>query len=194
MQKGIVGCGLLLSLSLNVEALPLETIVTLGYASGGDNFNVQFDNGESSAVNFGGGLRFGGGVLYEVPDWPVEIQSSLSLYTSKVSASNGDISFWRTPLDLLAFYPYKSFRLGAGLTHHFHVQLEQDLSNDGTLVTYDNATGWLLEFSWRVPNSQWQLGTRYTGISYKSDSPEINNPSLNELDGSGIEINTSYRF
>ena len=158
MKKGLIGSALLLSLSGGVSALPLETFAILGYATGGDSYNVQFDNGKSSAVNFGGGLRLGTGVLYKRPAWPVEIQTSLSLYSSTVSASNGDISFWRNPLDVSAFYTYKGFRLGAGLTHHFHVQLEQDLNNDGSLVTYDNATGWLLEFDWRIPNSQWQLG------------------------------------
>lgn len=91
-------------------------LLGLGFTSGGDTLvDGQYSNGSSYKISAGGGIDIKGGLEYQItPQFAV--QGSVGYHSDSTSASNGNIGFKRTPIEVLGFYGVNpKFRLGAGV-------------------------------------------------------------------------------
>ena len=97
----------------------LRGIALLAGNTGGDKLaNIDYEDGETSNIKAGEGGMLAIGVVWAHKK--IELQSTLGFSADSAPASNGDASFTRLPIELMAFWQYKQFRTGGGITHHFN--------------------------------------------------------------------------
>ncbi len=158
----------------------------LGYGFGGE---TMVDTGKEE-LKTNAGLIFGGFVqipLSQGNPQPVFAKLGLSYMRDSVSASDGDASFDKFPLDLLIMTQVNNVKIGAGLTYHLNPTYEQDTDYDGSYeVEFDNALGFMIEGDLTLPNSNVEFGLRYTKIDYEFNGFEI--------DGNGFALTMGSTF
>jgi len=120
-------------------------------------------------------------------DKSIETEISLSYKFADITASNGDITWSRLPLDVLAFYRMEKVRLGGGLTYHINPELDGSGVATGLNVDFKNSLGFVAQADWRITDRM-NLGLRYTMLEY-----EVNGAG-GEIDASGLGIAFSGNF
>ena len=101
----------------------LYPVLGLGITGGGDNLGtVAFNNGDRESLYAGGTIDLRAGLEYELQSLPVELELSLGYHFDRVNASNGDATFRRYPLELIAHYDIsRDWRVGVGEIGRAHV-------------------------------------------------------------------------
>ena len=166
----------------------LRGIVLLAASTGGDKLvRVDYKNGETSNIKAGDGGMLAIGVLWTRKQF--ELQSTLGYYADSAPASNGDASFTRLPIELMAFWRYKQFRIGGGITHHFNPKLRIDFDNinGNETVKYNNASGLIIQADYYY-SDQFGVGLKLTDIDYKARQ------SNQKFDGNSVGVVGSYLF
>lgn len=191
VTRSILICITACSLSATAQELETEnladsaTIIPLlagGFTLGGDNLvEVEYDDGSSEELNAGDLLDLKAGFLIDLPNYPVTIQTTIGYHFDSITATNGDASFSRLPLDLLAFYNVNKHRIGAGLSYHLNPELEFEFDNVDVNIDADNAIGLVVEYGYQVADRV-ILGLRYVDIDYEFES------ASEEFDGSHVGI------
>lgn len=165
----------LLSVSAAAQAADPHFYAGLGFDIGGDKV-IKADYGsDSDYVYAGTGFHLALGMDLDF-DSEYMLRGTVGYKEGGVSAKNGDATFSRTPFELTGYRFFGLHGVGVGLTHHRNVQAECDLSGVGTCgfdkVDYDNATGLLIEYLYRVrredSNKGFSVGVRLGGIEYKN--------------------------
>src|SRR2546430_7827710 len=90
----------------------------------------------------------------------IEIETTLSIKYDSINASNGDITWTRFPLEVLAFYRMPKFRLGGGLTYHMSPKLKASGAAGNFNVKVDDAAGAVLQADYLVTRKL-SVGGRY---------------------------------
>src|SRR5262245_35059618 len=104
---------------LAAHAVEVHPVIVLGADFGGDKIvTVRFTNGESESIKAGDGFYLGAGVSLRNDDNTIEFLGTVNYKYTSVTASNGDVTWTRVPIDTLVFYRWEKFRAGAGLTYH----------------------------------------------------------------------------
>ena len=158
-----------------------------GFDFGGDTLvPVTFQDGTTETLKANEGFYVGGGVAYIFLDYNLEAELSASWKYVGVTASNGDVSFTRFPLEAMVFYPWSWGRVGAGLTYH----LNPKISTSGVVPSsfsadFDNAAGAVIQAEYR-PSDNLGLGVRYTALTYTSGGRD------DEANGIGLTISGSF--
>lgn len=160
------GAVLLAMAALPAYALETNFAYKAGYDTGGDTLvTVTFVGGDTDKIKANEGLFFGGGVSIVNDAKDVETEITLSYKIDDITASNGDVTWSRWPIDALVFYRAPSVRFGGGLTYH----LNPDLSGSGVVgglnVKFKDALGFILQVDWRITDKL-SLGARYTALDY----------------------------
>ena len=157
---------------------------------GGDTLiTVQFSDGSSESIKANELLSLGGGVSIVNDAGDIETELTLSYKFRMVTATNGDVTFSRWPLDALVFYRLPELRLGGGLTYHLGPELSGSGFAGGLNVKFDDALGLLLQADYRV-TPKINLGVRYTSLDYKL---RINGVSATaKSNGVGIVFSASF--
>lgn len=139
---------------------------------------------DSEKVKAGEGLHAFAGVelLYPASDMALRLQAGYLF--SGIFASNEDVTFKRIPLEAILLMDAGQLRLGAGLSHHVSVDLEDDVYGD---VSFEDATGYLLIGEYKISQNV-GFGLRYTKIEYQPDDSD------EELYGSAVGIYTTFAF
>lgn len=157
---------------------------------GDDLFKVEFSDGESETVEAGGLIDLKAGLSYRFNQAPVSLQTTLEFHFDKVTAKNGDASFSRFPIELLAFYHINQHRIGFGPTLHTGIELDIDFDASvlslGTAkgkIDFDDATGFIVEYGYRFKDTPATLAVRAVQIDYKVSSGNGNN-----IDGSHLGL------
>ena len=153
---------------------------------GDDIITVTSNNGDDKTITGGGLLALNAGVLYQ-SDAPWAMEATLGYKFQTLSYENGDVSFSRFPLDLIASVRQGGFRAGAGPTIHLGPEFKCNVGGvcDGN-VGLDTAFGAVFQLAYGLrsagrPNVAVELGLRYTYIKYgKSDV------SMDSIDGSCV--------
>jgi hypothetical protein len=149
-----------------MHAADLRGAFVAGYDTGGDKLvTVTFLNGETDSIRANEGFYAGGGfsVLNDSKD--IEFLGTLAIKYSSITASNGDVTFTRLPLDLLAFYRWQSFRLGGGLTYVINPKVKSSGIPGNANATLDNAAGVVVQGDYLL--GRVAIGLRYTALDYK---------------------------
>jgi len=148
------------------RAADLRGAFVAGYDTGGDKIvTVTFTNGETDSLRANEGFYVGGGISVLNDSKDIELQGTLSIKYSNISANNGDVSFTRYPLDLLAFYRMQNFRVGGGLTYVISPKVSGSGVAGNINATFDNAAGVVVQGDYLL--GRVAIGLRYTGLDYK---------------------------
>ena len=171
---GMVALPMLAMLNLaHAESIPAQThmVGTFGITYGGDKLaTVHYTNGDDQDIHGGGLLLFGLGVDHQFGNqW--ELQATLNYLFDTSHAENGDVTFSRWPLDVLAFYRNGPHRIGGGITYHMNPTFDADTPAVNFTVDFDDAVGGIIEYDYFFTENV-SLGVRGTLIDYKSDGNE----------------------
>ena len=136
---------------------------------GGDKLaGVQYTDGKTAAVTAGGIVYLYGGVQLRSADLPVSLLATVGYHKGIAGGDNGDFTFERVPLELLAMVdviPGK-LRLGGGVRHDTNVNLSAHGVVQGSALKFEDATGGVIQAEWMLGNSFSIVG-RYVAIKYR---------------------------
>lgn len=185
----------MLSFSATANAAKFSPVFTSALEFGGDKLvDVTYTDGSKSNIEAGRGIIIGGGVdidLTETKPHTFEAQATLAVkWTSTKQATNGEVDWYRFPIELMSFYrnTEKDFRVGAGITYQFANELKGSKDASNASMKFDNATGFVLEGDYFVGTEKnLVVGLRYTSISYK---PQVSGSS--SVSGNSFGINLNY--
>jgi len=130
-----------------VPAKPLRWVAGIGITAGGDKLaTADYTNGTSANIKAGSGLALLAGAEYRVsPEFSVQGTVGYHIHFTP-EASNGDASFSRAPVELLAyFHPNQQWRVGGGLRRTMAVKLNGKGAAWYMDRDYEGATGAVVE-------------------------------------------------
>ncbi|UOD30433.1 outer membrane beta-barrel protein [Massilia violaceinigra] len=149
-------------------ANPLRFVVGAGLTAGGDKLaTAEYSNGGSIDVRAGGMLAFLAGVDYRV-NQQFSFQGTVGFHVDQASAKNGDVTFKRFPIEVLAyFHPSDKMRVGGGVRYASSPKLNGDGFGAGVYQEFDNTVGAVIEGEYFFsPNVGLKL--RYVKEEYES--------------------------
>jgi len=167
MMKRIL-VGSMLALSLLSTASQADWYGELGYAEGGDKFDVIVTNEHGSeldkSVSLGGGFNMELGGTHNYTEL-FTLQYGFGYKFDSVVAGDDEVSFKRYPINAIGLFDLgDTFQLGAGLTYEYNPKLnliDMDLGSYGA----DDALGLVLQMGWRFGGMRILL--RHTQIDYQ---------------------------
>lgn len=174
---------LLMAVSLTVNhANAAQWLVGGGVTIGGD----ELGGTTIETVDAGELLRFYGGVLLPVGDSPLKVQLTMGYHFDSVESSDGTGSFDRLEFELIPFIHLDRLRLGAGVTQHTSVALDQP--SGFADYDFDDSTGLVLELGFMMGRTEnaW-LNVRFVDIEYEEQS-------WGKVDGSYIGFGGTLMF
>ena len=171
---------------LGSQAADVRPVIKGGVDFGGETIaTATFSSGSTESIKANEGVYFGGGVSILLDSKAIEIETTLSYKYTSITASNGDITWTRYPLEVLAFYRMPKFRLGGGLTYHLSPKLKASGAAGSFNVTVDDALGVVLQADYLF-TPKFSVGGRYTILEYKANGVPA------KSDGVGITIGFSF--
>lgn len=177
------------------NAAKLSPVFTSGIEFGGDKLvDVTYSDGSKSNIEAGRGIILGGGIdidLSETKPHTFEAQAKVAIkWTSTKQATNGEVDWYRFPVEILSFYrnTEKDFRIGGGLTYQFGNELKGSKDASNASMKFDNATGFVLEgdYFFGGQEKNWVVGLRYTAINYQAQTAGASSVSGNSF---GMNLN-----
>lgn len=161
----------------------------LGYEFGGDTMvEVLFTDDSTRSIRANEGLFFGGGASIVSDAKTMEIELTLAYKFQLISASNGDVTWSRWPVEALAFYRLPQVRLGGGLTYHLNPKVSSSGDIGGLNLKFENALGVVLQGDYRL-NDRANLGLRFTSLQYTVKSGGAGTAKSN---GIGVSLSASF--
>jgi outer membrane protein with beta-barrel domain len=167
-------------------AADVKPLFKAGADFGGDKIvTVLFASGSSDSIKANEGLYIGGGAVIATGVQDLEVEVSLAYKFTSITASNGDVTWSRFPLEALVFYRFPQFRVGGGPTYHMNPKLKGSGVVGGLNVNVDDAFGVVLQADYLL-TPKITLGGRYTILDYKANGVSANS------DGVGITFGISF--
>lgn len=166
-------------------------VVSLGLTFGGDELvtvrvDRDFSGEDDESIKAGELVQFAGGFLYEKNKF--QLQTTLGYYVDGIFGENGETSFTRWPIEVLAFWKTDKLRLGTGITHHLNPEFELDIDYEQKIeVDFDDATGFIIQGDYLIIDSL-ALGLRFTNIEYEEKD------TGSKVDGDSVGLILSYIF
>ncbi|HEY8100894.1 MAG TPA: hypothetical protein VIF82_09070 [Burkholderiaceae bacterium] len=179
----------------------LHPVLNAGLTFGGDTIaTTQYTNGTSEDIKAGGLIQLGGGVLWQATDLPLATQLTVNYHVDDTTASNGNATFDRVPIELAFFYTgVDKWRFGGGARF---VQTPKYRSHiDGVsdkALNFKNTTGALVEVGYGFTPHMW-VNVRYVSERYKPTTFTNNGVTTDvsgspSYDGSHVGVNFMYAF
>ena len=143
----------------------VRPFVGFGLTFGGDTLeSFDFSNGTSTKVRAGGIADLKGGVDFIVSG-PVSMQASVGYHFDSANGSNGDYTFSRVPLEVLAYFsPTREFRIGGGLRKSVDTHVE----SNGAVSGFDSSFSSKLAYVVEAEYFPWQrFGIKVRAVSEK---------------------------
>lgn len=182
--------------AVQAQAMPQEPrnfYFTLfgGLTGGGDKLaEVRFSDGSRQSVNGGGLVHFGAGLTWQPQDTPFMLQSTIGYHVDNVTASNGDVTFSRVPIEVLGFYTgVPRWRFGGGARFVSSIELSSDVNGFSDSIKFKDTTGAVFEAGYQLAPKVW-LNGRYTAEKYEAASVNgLSVISTGQTSGNSIGIN-----
>src|SRR5262245_44718373 len=170
----------------SAHAADLRGVFVAGIDTGGEKLvTVTFTVGTTDSIRANELFYVGGGIYVLNDAKDIEFQGTAALKYAGISASNGDVTFTRLPIDDLVFYRWEKIRSGGGLTSHITPKLKSSGIPGGDVnVTLDNAFGGVVEADYLL--GRVAIGLRYTALDYKFQG--------NTIKSSGVGLSFSFTF
>lgn len=191
IYKSGIAALLISGLALNTVAQAQTEADISGILGGGLSFggetlvdDIRFYDGSSDEVKTGEGLWIDFGFRASFEGWA--LKNTIGYKSGGVFASNGDATFSRMPLTVVASLDNNGHLFGAGFTYELNPELELDLPGLYGTAEFENALGLVLEYENNHDN--WAWGVRYTHIDYDYD------PTGETFDGNNIGAFFNWYF
>jgi hypothetical protein len=110
---------------------------------------------------------------------------SLGFKIDRITASNGNATFTRVPLEALLMHQSGNFMLGGGIAYHLSPKFDFN-ATPSTTVNFDDALGLVLGFDYNGKGKfehDWYVGGRVTLINYKVSGVSISGNSIGAVIG-----------
>ena len=193
MKKHLIGAAVALAAVCSAHAADtgssFKFLAGVGVAAGGDTLaTVQFTDGTRQNVKAGGGGTFYAGGEYRGHD-KFSIQATLGYhFQTTAAASNGDVTFSRIPVDLLAFYHLSDkLRIGGGLQVVNSPRLKGTGVANNIDMDFDTATGAVLEGEYLFTPSL-GMKVRYVSQNYTETG------TSNSANGNHLGLLLNFHF
>ena len=193
MKKSLIGAALALGAACSAHAADaapqVRFLAGLGIAGGGDTLvTVPFTDGSRQDVTAGGGgILYVGGEYRGSDVFSVEATIGIHFRTTQ-AATNGSVTFYRYPLDVLAHYHLNDkVRVGAGAQFALGPKLDGSGVASNIDQSYKTAVGAIVEGEY--------LFTPHTGLKlrYVSEKFKPNN-SNQSVSGNHVGLLFSYYY
>lgn len=174
------------------QAVEVRPVLGMGFTFGGDTLvGVTYTNGDTAKVHAGGLIALNGGVDVQFTDL-VSAQALVGYHVDRANASNGDVIFDRTPLELLGHFKLTDWmRVGGGARYTPNAKLRAD-GYAGSLVgdvDFKPTVGTVVEAEF-FPIRSFGIKARYVSEKFKPK----NIPGASTVDGSHGGIYFNYYF
>jgi hypothetical protein len=169
----------------NIATKPGAHLVLIaGFTSGGDTIaTATYSDGSSKNVKGGGLAQFGLGASYQFQNTPLALLLSANYHYHTAAASNGDITFSRVPIEVLAYYTgVERCRFGAGVRLVNSPVASKTINGSTDKITFDKTTGTVVEFGYKMAPSTW-LNLRYVSEKYQGNTRTYSNGTTASLTG-----------
>lgn len=175
MKHFLIGLASLLALggAHAEQRAGIRGLVGLGVTFGGDQIGktVEYRNAPSTSLHAGGTVDLRGGFEYQLQGQPVALELSIGYHFDKANAENGDVSFTRFPLELVAHYALDdTWRVGVGARKS--LSAEVSASGVGTYYAqdakYTGSVSPLVEVEYFV-SPQFSFKGRYVSERFKPE-------------------------
>ena len=176
---------------VGADIKPVRFLVGAGLTVGGDTMaTATYTDGTTDKITAGSLLLFHAGAEYRFND-NASIQGTIGYHVDSLKeATNGDGSFSRIPIGVMAYYHLNDkFRLGGGLRFVNNAKLKISGTLGSFNDTFASATGLVIEAEW-LPDPS-------TGIKLRSVSGEkyqSNNFPGAFLKGDHVGLLANYYF
>uniref|UniRef100_UPI003144DFDB transporter n=1 Tax=Pseudoalteromonas sp. S16_S37 TaxID=2720228 RepID=UPI003144DFDB len=153
---------------------PINFSVYAGFTHGGDKLiELQYEGRSNQDIRAGGAINLGAGLNYQFNNkW--SLQSNLGYHFDSDNASNADITFSRWALDVIPYYQLNdSFKVGVGITYHLNTELEMDMNNTNSGISFKNTAGVVASLGYQFENHNGWLEARFVKISYDADKVNV---------------------
>lgn len=161
------------------QGKPLRFLLGAGLTFGGDTLaTVNYADGSTDSITAGGGFMLYGGLDYRLDD-AISLQGTLGVHLDTTKpASNGEVTFGRMPLELLAYYHLgDAFRLGGGMRIVTGAKLQGSGIAGNIYQKFDNTVGMVIEGEYLLHRS-FGIKLRHVSEHYQeSGSPVSHNGS-----------------
>ena len=167
----------------------LRFLLGVGETAGGDKLVIAtYTDGSTDSISAGDGLAFYGGIGYHLND-AVSLQGTIGYHSeSTKSASNGDVTFSRWPLELLAFYHVKeAFKIGGGIRLNKSPKVKGSGIASNINESFDSTIGLVIEGEYLF-SSKVGVKVRRVSEKYKQSGSPVS------VDGSHFGVLASFYF
>jgi len=202
MKKVLMACAISMALSGSAFAQsvpnPLHFMVGVGLTAGGQNVaTASYTNGSTNNISAGTGAQLMTGLDYRL-NTDVSFQATVGYRARFAVGSNGNASFNRYPIDLLAYYNVDpKWRIGAGVEYIRHPSLSASGAISYLNEDFKNTTGFILETEYfPTPN----LGIKFRAVkeSYTPVASQSNYENgytnTDSISGNHVGIFSDYYF
>ncbi len=176
----------------------LHLVLNAGMTYGGDSiYTATYTSGGSTSIKAGSLVQLGIGGLYQFENNPLALMLSANYHFDSSTASNGDMSFNRFPIEALAYYTGKErFRIGGGMRVVNSPESSLTINGATTKYTFDNTTGLVVEVGYQMAPRGW-LNFRFVSEKYQvktSNGINVSNQGWKSVNGSHVGVNFTYEF
>lgn len=171
-----------------------------GLTYGGDTlYTVTYTNGDTTNIKGGGFYQIGVGGLYQFASQPVAIKLSAYLHYDVVTGRNGDVFFYRLPVETLAYYTgIEKLRIGGGIRMVNSPEVSATINGNRETLAFENATGLIAEVGYQVAPRAWlnarAVTEKYQGQSLTSGGVTTSLAGTATQSGSHLGVNFSYEL
>ncbi len=168
----------------------MHFLVGMGITFGGDKLaEVEYDKGSTVKLHAGGTVDFVAGIDYRVnPEF--SFQGTIGYHVDAANASNGDVTFSRIPMEVLAYYHVSpQWRFGGGARYVSSVKLRSSGAGDIYSGNYDfkNTLSPVIEAEYMM-NPKFGFKVRYVHEKIEEKT------SGQKLDASHVGLFGTYYF
>jgi len=167
--KSTLAAALCLACATTHAADGFKPLLGVSLTGGGKTLlSVEMENGDTQRVSSGGLVHLFGGFEFRAPDSPLTFQANVGYHVDDIGASNGDASFSRVPLELLAFWnTADNFRLGGGVRKATGAKFRSSGAADVGDFNMRTSVGFVLQAEYLFGQHH-SLFVRYVDEKYKS--------------------------
>lgn len=191
---------LILSLAATLAhaQVPLVRLYTnLGFSFGGDTLaSGAYTDGERWTIKAGEGLLLAVGADFRVAE-RLSVRTSIGYHRDSTNASNGEVSFNRTPVEVLALYEvHPQVVLGGGLRKATNARIHTSgvAGSNTSGGSYDSSVGLVLEgiyFFNAAPSRTPQYGINLRVVN---ETFEQNIGSTGKKDGTHVALGFVFMY
>ena len=183
------------------QAPAVRFVTSLGYSAGGDTLaSGTYASGNTYSIDAGKGVTFAVGADFRLAE-KVTLQAAIGHHQDGTNASNGEIAFKRTPIELLGFYEVtENLRLGGGLRKAQNAEVTATGAAAGISAagSYESTLGAVLEAQYFFNSLRYSNAEHKSlfglGVRVVSESYQQNNSTAGSKNGGHVALNFIFSY